>query len=213
MKQIIILIVWLWFCLLGGGIAYASDIQFWNTEIIEGEAYGPVKIGFENEMRFNKDGFYYNHVDAGLNIKTFTWLSLGINFREVFERKDEEWKTEERPHFNAEVKYAFKDFIFKLRNRIELRFRDDKKMTVRDRIKATIELPVLIKKIALAPYVSDEIFYDFDANEMNRNRFYIGLKMKFTKNIQTETYYLLQSSKKEAWENAHMVGLKLKFMF
>lgn len=193
-----------------------GDFQYWNTESISWKVDKDWKMKLEEEFRFgdNSTDFYYQHSDLGI---TYTglgkWLDLGINYRLVFEESDKDWDYENRPHYNVTVKHTWEGFSVSTRNRFEHRFVEDEKNGWRYRNKFTLKLPKMTE-FEIQPYVADEIFVDFDKEELDRNRLCGGISMKLYKNLKGEVFYLWQASDKgDHWLDFHVVGSKLNISF
>ncbi|HUV37126.1 MAG TPA: hypothetical protein VMX58_09340, partial [Patescibacteria group bacterium] len=61
---------------------------------------------------------------------------------------------------------------------------------------------------------ADEVFVDFKEDELNRNRFYVGVKAKWMRHLKTSLHYLWQSSKKgDDWVDFNIVGIDMKCAF
>jgi len=194
-----------------------GDFQCWNNAVISWKANKDWRITLDEEFRFGDDGnsFYYRHSDLGLTYSGFAeWVDIGINYRHIFEKKSTGWKEENRPHLNATLKWKLCDFSFSNRARFEYRNREDAEEYWRYRNKFAIKLPFKLTKFEIQPYIADEIFYDFDQERLNRNRFYGGLNFKLAKNLKAEIYYLWQSSEKnDKWNDLYILGTKLKIYF
>jgi hypothetical protein len=193
-----------------------GDWQYWNTESIEGNINEKWKIKLEEEFRFGDEAgeFYYHHSDLGLSYKCYEWLKLGLNYRQVYEKKNRDWKQENRPHLNGTVKWALADFKFTDRSRLEYRIREGKDDALRYRNKLTIKFPFKWTKFNIQPYLADEVFVDFDQGELNRNRLYVGTGCKLIKYLKADVFYLWQSSKSsDSWVDYNIVGTKLNIVF
>lgn len=199
--------------------AYAyedGDFQIWHTENQEIKISNETKATFEEEFRWGDDAtdFYYHHYDYGIMANAGKYISVGVNYRQVYEQKKWEFKTENRPHVNLALKYELWGFKLEDRNRFEYRHFDYQDDSCRYRNKATIKLPVNIAKIEVAPYVADEIFISTNGSGLDRNRLYSGLEIGITKNIKADIYYLLQAGKSSGkWSDINALGTKLKIIF
>ena len=193
-----------------------GDWQLWNTESIEGKLNKGWKVKLEEEFRFgdSMEALYYHHTDLSLTYKLTDWFFLGIAFRQIYEKKNGEWREENRPHINGTFKWTMHEFNLKNRSRLEYRIREGKEETMRYRNKLTVTPPFKWTKLSIQPFVADEVFGDFDKGELNRNRFYMGIKAKLSENLKLNIFYLWQTSKKqEEWLNCNVVGIKLGFVF
>jgi hypothetical protein len=211
----ILIIIWLGLSLTQLSFPYDDgDGQLWNTVSIEGKLSQRWKIKLEEEFRFgdSMEALYYHHTDLGLSYKLTNWFYLGLNFRQIYEKKKEAWKKESRPHLNLTYKFALGNFKFKNRGRLEYRIKEDKRY-FRFRNKFTINLlPIGKNKIKL--YIADEVFYDFDKDRLNRNRLCAGLKLKLLEELNLDTFYLWQTTEKKGnWIDYNVMGVKINFKF
>jgi len=194
-----------------------GDFQYWNNESISCTINKDWKMNLEEEFRFGDDAkdFYYRHSDLGVTYSGLAdWLDVGINYRHIFEEKNSKWKEENRPHLNATLKGKLFDCSFSNRGRFEYRNRETSEEYWRYRNKFTIKLPFKLTKFQIRPYIADEIFIDFDEEELNRNRLYGGFNLKLFKYLKADFFYLWQSSEKnDKWNDLHILGTKLKIYF
>ena len=201
------------------GYTYAfddEDFQYWNTESLTVKINDRWKATLEEDLRFGDDArqFAYHHTDIGLAYSGITsWLDLGLNYRHVSERKNNGWKTESRPHFNATIKAKTMGLNISNRAKFEYRNREEADNLWRYANKITFILPAIVSQLNIRPYVANEIFIDFDAGELNQNRIYAGLQFTITKNLNCELFYLRLSAKKTQWTDSNILGTKLKLSF
>ena len=96
------------------------------------------------------------------------------------------------------------------RVRFEYRMKDNSDNVWRYRNKASVKLGLG----PVSPYLADEVFFDPEESEVNRNRLYIGIGGKLWKVIKGDLFFMLQSSKKnEEWKDYNVLGVKLKVGF
>ena len=193
-----------------------GDWQFWNTYNIAGNLSDKWKMGLEAEYRFgdNIRELYYQHSDLGFTYKAIDWFSMGINYRQVFELSSGVWTKENRPHFNGTFKWTMFNAKFEDRSRFELRIRAGRDNVWRYRNKLSLAFPVKWTQFNIQPYISDEIFVDFEGAGLNRNRLYAGAKASLLEHLSTDVFYLWQASKSgDAWPGINVIGLKFKAAF
>jgi len=193
-----------------------GDFQYWNTESASWKFEEGWKIKIEEEFRFADDvsDFYYQHSDIGFSYLAENWLELGANYRHIFEEISGDWKKEYRPHLNATLKADIDGADLSNRSRLEYRNKEDSDESFRYRNKTTLKVPSKMTKYEIQPYLADEIFVDFDAGELNTNRFYVGAAFNIYKKLKGDIYYLWQTKKSSgSWIDYYIVGTKLNLSF
>lgn len=196
-----------------------GDFQYWNTESASWKIDDNWRINLEQEFRWGDDAGnpYYRHTDLGAAYSGFAdWLDLGLNYRHINEEKSDDWKTENRPHLNATVKFNLGEFKLSNRGRFEYRNREDADNFWQYRNKLSIKCPLKMTELEIQPYLADETFTNFDSEEMSRNRLYSGFSLKIWKNLAGDIYYVWQRSKSSSsgkWSDVYVLGTKLKLSF
>lgn len=217
MKRIILFVFGLFFCLAHTVSAYDdNDFQVWNTDSEELKIGKDAKIVAEEEFRWGgsaKD-FYYQHYDLGVFYNLMKYLNVGAGYRHVLSKSRNKFLVENEPYITATLLWDLFGFKFDDRSRLEYNHFDYKDDTARYRNKITIKAPWKFTKLAIQPYLSDEIFILIDDGQrLSTNRFSAGLGMSITKNLKAEIYYMLQSSKTNKWTEINVLGTKLKLSF
>lgn len=202
---------------VGDVFAYDNgDWQYWNRESIEGNINENWKVKIDVEFRFgdNCSELYHQYSEPGLAYRCAGWFNLGVNYRQIYEKKGEAWRQENRPHINATFKWRWSNFKLEDRSRLEYRVREGKDDVFRYRNRLLLKLPLKWTDLNIQPYMADEIFLDFEKGELNRNRLYLGANGNLGKGLKAEAYYLWQTSKsKDHWDDHNMIGTKLKAAF
>jgi len=201
-------------CFAGGN----RDFQFWSTAGASANLSKNWVATFEEEFRFGDDAeyLYYHHSDLGFVYRGLAdWLSVGFNYRQIFEEDSTgEWRYENRPHLNATLTGRFLGLDVSDRSRLEYRDREIQQDMWQYRNKITARLPVELTPIKLQPYFAEEVFLNLEGEAFCRNRFYAGFSTNFTKKIQGEVYYLLQSTKSgNNWNDINVLGIALRIAF
>lgn len=192
-----------------------GDWQFWSTIKTSGKLAGKISAEIEEEFRAGDDisSLYYHHADLGFVFHPFKNFRIVVNYRQIFEKKENNWKIESRPHLNFVISLKSNFLTVSNRGRFEYRVKtDENEWRLRNKLKFSI--PKGIRFMSLKPYIADEIFIELSPAHFSRNRFYIGLQTSPHKKIRIETFYLLQSSlKNEHWKNYNIIGVKIKMKF
>lgn len=205
------------FCHVAGYAFDDGDFEYWSTAGMSWKFHENWKAKIEEEFRFADDmqDFYFHHSDLGLSYSGLAdWLDLEADYYQVYEEKSNVWKHENRPCLGAVVKLKVEEVSFSNRCRFEYRHKEDSDHFWRYRNKATVKLPLKIAKYDIQPYIADEIFYDFDAEDINANRLYAGVTFKVFKQLNGDFFYLWQSKKSNSdWIDSNILGTKFKVSF
>jgi len=194
-----------------------GDFQYWNTESVSWKMGDNWKGSLTEEFRFTDDAGDFTHQHSDLS---FTYsgladcLDLGFAYRHIFAKKNDGWPRESRPYLNATIKGKLSDWAWSCRGRLEYRERQAAEESWRYRNKVTVKFPFKVTRFEIQPYIADEVFFDLDGDDFNRNRVYAGFSLKLFKNLNAEIYYLWQNSKSDGnWSAANILGTKLKYSF
>lgn len=174
-----------------------------------------LEAAVKTEFRFEDDmsKHYYSYGDAGLYYDWLDWLEVSGNYRYI--RSDGgDWTTENRPYGNAKLKWKWGVFKFSDNNRLEYRNREDKDDLWRYRNKLKISYPLKWTKLEISPFASGEIFYDFDASQMNKYRLEGGISMKLIKSLKLNVSYQYDNKKKKGdWSYTNSLCTYLRYSF
>jgi len=167
---------------------------------------------FKPKLWFNGivNGLYSSDVEIGVDKKLNNWLNLNPYYRHIVSIDGNNRSYEYRPQVDLTVNKKLKDISFQSRNRFEYRTKFEDK-SFRYRNKLTLKIPDYFSNIVQIS-VSEEIFYDYDKKEYNKNRIYFNFGFPFKNNITAEIFYILEHSKKEnKWQNANVLGTTIKY--
>jgi len=220
MKRVILAILGLTLAVSARANAYDDgDFQVWHSENQEKKINDKLKFTLEEEMRFGDDAseFYYQHYDGGLAYSVNKNFDIGLNYRQVYEKKvaHGKFKEENRPHMNATVKWEMFGFKLDDRSRLEYRHFDYQSDFWRYRNKITAKFPWKLTRLAIQPYLSDEFCLSFLGRALSRNRAYCGFALGLTDNLKGELFYMLQSDRARngKWKATNVLGTKIKLAF
>ena len=190
-----------------------SASQFWHAEKITQSFSDKLSLTFEDDFRSESFGEnnYYFHGDVSLKYKLSSAIFFNANFREVFEKKSSGWVQEHRPHGTVSMKKKFGLISTTGRIRMEYRIKDSGS-TFRNRNMLTLDFGNGWTSMNLVPYMADELFYNLADKEINRNRFYLGVKVKKISVYKPTLYFMQQRSlKNNKWESFGVLGIKISF--
>lgn len=215
MKKLVILGLVALFCLQTTGIARAHDdenFQHWTTGGIEVNLCKNWRFDIREELRFgdNASSLYHYFTETGVTHLLNQHLELSIHYRHIQEKKNGAWRQEYRPHINGTIKIDWWRVAIADRSRLEYRKVEGCEHFWIYRNKLSVTPAVKWTRLDIQPYIADEIFYDFDKKDLNRNRLYLGFKLKCFKNLKGELFYLRQSTKSNQWIDDNILGTSLK---
>lgn len=203
--------------LISGPLFGAEDWRFWNTDIIQGRLTERSSAKIEGEFRF-KDGMsehYYTHADLSLTYNVVKWFDASLAYRQIYSLEGADWKDTNYPHINGTIKWDWVDWKFSNRGRLAYSMPEGADDYWEFRNILVIKSPWEITPFKLNPYVSDEVFYNFDLEEWNENRASIGLSLPiFLENISGKVYYMYNSKKSQGeWDSYNILGTEVSVKF
>jgi len=201
--------------LLGNFFSHGfEDTQFWHSEKFEETVNKKTSIALEQDFRVgdNMSSLLYFHADFGFKRSINESYSINLNFRKVFEQRGLEIKREHRPHVQIAWSGKSGSFSISSRARLEYRIRKGEDSVFRNRDMISLQYEKGFSALMLVPYIANEIFYDFEKNELSRNRFYIGARIGSLKLVKPTIYFLIQTGiKNENIFHIGVIGFKFKF--
>lgn len=204
-----------------------DDVQFWNETTVsfplikteDGDGNKTTKLSgfFVSTLRIgqNVSRFVDERIGFGLDYKINKYFSLSPSYIYAAAhpaRGRNEFEHRVRLDFSAEKKW--KTFTLKDRNRVERRIRHSKNDSTRYRNRLQLVIPVKNSKgnELFAPFIGDEVFYDFREKDWTRNEFTAGINKKFNKNAAAEFFYTLRTnSSASTLRTVNIFGVNLKF--
>ena len=187
--------------------------QFWHSEKLSYSFSDKLSISIEDDFRsegFGKNNYYF-HGDIGLKYSLNSSIALFANFREVFEKKPSGWIQEHRPHGSVTIKFKRGLISTTGRSRLEYRIKDSGS-SFRNRNMVSVDIGNGWTSLKVIPYLADEMFYDPSNNEINRNRLYIGCKIKNLTRFKPTIYFMQQHNLiNNKWDTISVLGVKISF--
>jgi hypothetical protein len=199
--------------------AYSDgDFQFWSITGASFDIHKDWTAAVEEHLKFGNDAghLYYHHTDLGFTYKGLAdWIDLGFNYKQVFlELPDENWSRENRPHLNITFKGRLGTLDFSDRSRFEYRDLEYRDNLWRYANKLEVNLPLEFTRLKFRPYFADQVYINLDGRGFEKNRIYAGASFELSEDIQSEVYYVWQSSKTLGrWWDMSALGLQLKIGF
>lgn len=201
-----------------------ADFQFWNeTQVAiplvkskdkNGKDFERVSLFLSGTLRFggNYTRFVDERIGFGFDFKINKYLTLTPSYlyraAQPYQNRKE---FESRFRFAVNLENKWTKFSVKDRNLIEYRSRNSRADSTRYRHKLQFTFPIhRDKEEIFAPFVADEIFYDFHDKAWTRNELTLGVNRKFTPNFSADFFYLNQRNRGNVLKNVNALGVNFK---
>ena len=201
-----------------------TDFQIWHEttfilpvvkeEDEKGKAFDRLSLLFIGSLRFgqNRLAFVDERAGGGFDLvldKNWSFSPTYLYIAGQPGRGRREF--EHRLRFDVTYARKFKNFSFKDRNRVEYRIRNSRDDSVRYRNRFTFSVPIDNDgKELLAPFIANEVYYDFAAGEWSRNDLSPGISKKINDRLSGEFFYVWRHNRSGAPRDVHGVGFNLK---
>ncbi len=205
-------------------LAYPSwaedDFQIWKTLEMKKRLGGTWELFFRPEIRIRDDAseLFYHEYRQGVRFKPSKHLVLGLNY--LFARnKGASGKTldEHAGEFDYTPQGSWGRFNLSMRGRVAIRTlqRSAGEQEFQLRFMPKIAYPTRIGSRKVAPYLAEDLFYDYSRDAWNQHRFFVGAAFPLGKRMGAEfeldAYYMAQGqrSARKDWNTNHTLGTRL----
>jgi len=199
--------------------SWADDVKMFNHYTLKHKLNDTFDIFVQPDTRFNDNisRFNYYHVRTGVIMHVDKNLDLGTTYR-FLEKKSSsgEWLYENRIELDCTPKMKIEGFNLANRSRFEYRNLEKSKNKWRYRNKSKISHNAAIGNFTFTPYISEEIFYDFDTKQIHLNWAAIGADKKLSSGLSVGLYYLNETTRvgtTSEWDTNHIFGTKVTISF
>ena len=201
--------------------AFASgDNKYYSEFTFKHKLNDKFDLFFTPEIRLNEDmgSFYYYQLRLGSAFHTHRNLDLALAYRFIQNKVNDEWD-------GNDIQYIEMLFIPKIKldrfdvsdaNKIERRFYESVPDRWMYRNLLLVAYPTKIGNFEFAPYISDEIYYDFEIDKMNLNWVTVGANKKINKYFTVGFYYRDETSRvgiSSKWVTNHILGTNVTVVF
>ena len=186
----------------------SDDWQYWNQLVFKHRFNDRVALDVASEQRWRDDAsdFFLYSVTIVPTVSFTKNLSLGAGYRCERNEKDERWMTENRFLLPLTATWTGKPWMFQLRNQPEYREMEDAQDRWRIRERFMLKWPVRVGQLALIPFVSEEVFHDFAAEQINQDRAAVGLSVPWRKHMTLTIFYMNRADRNGDWSSVHILG-------
>ncbi len=179
---------------------FAGDSKYYSEFALKHKINDKFDVFFTPELRLNDDmgNLYYYSLRGGATYHAHKNLDLSLASR-FLQTKDSKGKWDTDTYYVPEMiiipKVTVRGFNLSDANKFEYRVIENSTDRWVYRNLATVAYPTKIGNFEFTPYISDEIYYDFEINKMNLNWATIGANKKITKNLTVGLYYRNEASR------------------
>lgn len=184
-----------------------NEWQYWNEFVAEGPVAPRVSLELALEQNWFDDasdfGMYNVQMRPAYELND-AW-SLGVEYRCEREEDGDDWATEHRYGFLPVLRQRWADWRLKLTSRLE--YRDKQNDDWRWREKLKVSKPCAFGGFEVTPWVAEELFYSFDAGEVNQSRVSAGVTKGLPGGIELTLYYVNRLDREgSSWTPTHVAG-------
>lgn len=194
-----------------------DDWQLVNTYDFKHKVSDRLDLTLQLEQKLNRDlgNYYYYHFQPGFVYQLNEFLDFGLSYCYIEEEEERDggdlWEDENRLVIDPVLKWKAVGFSLDNRLRFEYRYFDLDKDKWRYRNRLRIKRKISLGGFEFSPFLSEEIFYDFNYDEFNQNRFDLGMEKKINEDIALNLYYRIQSQRRgRDWGETNIIGLNFK---
>lgn len=206
-----------WLCLVGLLLLSSINVRA-DTNYIFG-VINPQKVAitYENEFRLKNQSspFYYDHNDIQIKYLVSRYFDIFTDYRLIMQDKGTGFKDQSMFLEGFDLKYPEQSWgKINLRNRIEIGLNQSPAPTsLMWNEFPKYNTPWKWTKYEINPFVADEMFFDTrDYMNFVKNRAYVGVDWKISKNIVGGTYYYYETLKGSS-THSDVIVTQIKFKF
>jgi hypothetical protein len=192
----------------------SDDWQYWNQLVLKHKFNDRFALSLTSEQKFEDDfsHFYLYNFTVLPTVRLAEGVTLGAGYRRDQTEQDDQWEAENRLLFPLTFTWSRKPWTFRWRNQLEYRDQEsDVSWRLRERLLA--QRPVTVAGFTVAPFASEEVFYDFTAGEVDQNRLTAGLSFPAGESMSLHLYYSNRAQKDGDWTTTNILGTEIDFEF
>lgn len=220
LKVVIALLVTVVF-LIPNADVFAGDSKYYSGYALKHKLSGQWDIFFTPELRFKNDmgTFYYYYLRGGATLHADKHLDMSLAYR-YLQTKDSkgEWDNSDGRYIELIVipKTTLAGFNLSDANKVEYRMLENARDRWVYRNLATIAYPAKIGDFEFTPYVSNEVYYDFEIEKFNLNETTLGVTKKISPNLSLGMYGRAETTRvgtKSEWDTNFILGTNVGIDF
>lgn len=204
-----------------GSVAFAKgDNKYYSEYVFKHKLNDKFDLFFTPEFRFNDDmgNFYYYHMRVGSTFHAHKNLDLALAYRFIQNKADGDWDNNNIQYIEmiAVPKIKLGGFDISDANKFERRYYQHAPNRWVYRNLLQFAYPAKIGDFEFTPYISDEVYYDFQLNMANLNWATLGATKKINENLALGVYYRAETSRvgsSSKWVTNQVLGTNISVNF
>ncbi|MFH1691652.1 MAG: DUF2490 domain-containing protein [Candidatus Omnitrophota bacterium] len=204
-----------------GGIVFAEgDNKYYSEFAFKHKLNDQFDVFFTPEFRYKDDmgNFYYYHMRVGSTFHAHKNLDLALAYRFIQNKADGEWDNNNIQYIEmiAVPKITLGGFDISDANKIERRYYQNAPNRWVYRNLLRFAYPAKIGGFAFTPYVSNEVYYDFELNKANLDWITLGATKKISDYLTLGVYYRAELSRvgsSNKWVTNQVLGTNVSVNF
>jgi hypothetical protein len=192
----------------------ADDWQYWNQLVLKHKVTDRVTLTVISEQKFRDDfsDFYLYNGMVVPTVRLREGVSLGAGYRWERLKTEDDWTTEHRLMVPLTLEGTVQPWSLRLRSQLEYRnLETGNRWRLRERLLVT--RTVHVGGTTVAPFASEEIFYDFTAEQRNQNRLTVGLSVPWAEHTTLSFFYASKAERNGDWSSVNVLGTEVAFEF
>lgn len=198
-------------------VAFAGDNKYYSEFVLKHKLNDKFDLFFTPELRLKEDmgDLYYYHVRAGSTFHAHNNLDVALAYRYI-ETEDSKgnWNNADTQYVETIItpKTKLGKAMLSDANKVEYRFIENAPDRWVYRNLAMLAYPAKIGNFEFTPYISNEVYYDFELYKVNLNWVTLGFNKKITKNLTLGLYYRDEASRlgsSSKWVTNHILGTNI----
>ncbi len=198
----------------------AGDNKYYSEFAFKHKLNDKFDLFFTPEFRYNEDmgNLYYYQMRVGSTFHAHNNLDLALAYRFIQNKVKGEWDNNDVQFIEmiAIPKIKLGGFNISDANKAEYRFYENAPNRWVYRNLLTFAYPTKIGGFEFTPYVSDEIYYDFEVGKVNLNWATLGANKKINKYLTLGLYYRAETSRVDSsseWLTNQILGSNVTIDF
>lgn len=199
---------------------FAGDNKYYSEFAFKHKLNDKFDLFFTPEFRYNDNlgNFYYYHMRVGSAFHAHKNLDLALAYRFIQNKVKGQWDNDDVQYIEMITipKISLGGFDISDANKFERRYYENAANRWVYRNLLTFAYPAKIGNFEFTPYVSDEIYYDFELSKANLNWVTLGANKKINKYLTLGLFYRAETSRvgsSSSWLTNHVLGSNVTVSF